>query len=829
MKKNFKISLLAVSAFALAGVATVGLNQPATASANQTSGFYMEDGAAIRLTDENEKLGIRFESKMTEAYYNSLIENKENPVVRVGAFVNTAEAFADQEWVDGSTALTLPADTEDVKVGLVNEKSFDNVSELSYYSKIVYDKEELKTAWNVDDAYINQYFNAIRAVELTAQAYVSVTVGDATTYYFAEADDVTRSMRGVAYDETKVQDSEFEKAELAPYYGTENEAVENAYLEADQLLATLSDGTYAVMIGARKCADVEVAEGKATLTADQLNAIAGESDLGDSVDVALFNETSVTPVNATKITKLVKEASDIDNPAIGLTDEATGRYYVADATLSGELTLRKNDTLKADTEFKATTVSDVAQNVANGENTLNVKVAKIQRAYAERLEFSVNDGTFFNATDLAGLTFTGATQNASMYTLGEEDDAVSLSIAAADLTVTSGKISGVTVYDYQVITGATTEKINNLQNYTGTSGKFPDVAPLSWTLETEDSTINLTSVYAYTQIIDEASDFSVFTIGKTSSKTVHGYYVLGGDINMERWTTVNNIDSWSGTTYHGKTHGFRGVFDGRGYQLKNYTARDGGLFNVLALQDDDSKDSIVAVVNVAFTNMKVDKNATRPAVLAFAATAKTNSDIISSGATLINNVYVQYATGETNIAPLLTVAGTAMVTNTVIDYSTTSIDFDSLEDAKKTGVLFGTLTLDLEVNTTTKYTVNPYQNVFIKGNEKNNVPATYCNHENGNPYGTHTACTYDYYKVKGTARAYSEYATATGNTPDTYGEADADGFYNVDLLQVWDITNVTFTELPNDTLNDKYYFDFNEFGFWKVDNGNIAWNSNAQA
>ena len=835
MKKNFKITLLALSAFALTGVAAASLNNPAVASAN-SSGFEMTDGAAIRLTDDNDKLGIRFETTMTEAYYNSLVAEKVNPVVKVGAFVNTAEAFASQEWEDGSTALTLPADTENVEVGLVGETSFEN-GELTYYSKIVYDKEELKTAWEVDDAYINQYFNAIRAVELTAQAYVSVTVGEATTYYFAQADDVTRSMRGVAYDEKNTPDSEFTADDLAPYYGTENTAVENAYLEAEQLIANVTDGTYAVMVGARKCAEVTVASGVAELTADDLNAIAAETALGGAVSVALFNETSVTPVAATKITKLVSEASQIDNSAIGVQETATGRYYVADTALTGELTLRLNDTLKADTVFNATTASDTATDVANGANTLNVKVAKIQRASAEKLQFSANDGKFFGTNILDGLTIDSAKQNETTYSI-----TTSKTIAATDLTVENNVISGVTV--------ANPNAVWKKDTYTAVlQGKVKDVFPVSLTLETADSSIDLTNVYAYTRIIDEAKDLNDFNLVRSGNySAVYGYYILANNIdasavdeNDEKVYTPANTSLYHlqyGPVY--KFSGFAGIFDGRGYEIQNFTAKDGGLFGRI------SQYNLGVVTSVAFTNLKVDPEATRPAVLAFNAGTNANCSAVE-GAAIINNIYVQYAASETNVASLVTVPYSAMVTNTVIDYSKTAMEWTENEENNvpavnvKTGLVFGTLTLPAAWNGS--HTFNPYQNIFIKVNG-NTIPAAYCAHESADPYKYSSAVVAPnittYLKVTGNAR--TDYATAyeswginkpnqsssAWQTMESYGTADTDGRYTVALKNVWDITNVSFEKVPNCCLSYAYYFEFNEHGVWDVANGEIVW-KNAQA
>ena len=69
---------IACAAFAFAMPTAVGMAEENTATETPSYGFYMEDGAAIRVrmsdgvAEEDQCTGIRFATNVTKAYYTNL-------------------------------------------------------------------------------------------------------------------------------------------------------------------------------------------------------------------------------------------------------------------------------------------------------------------------------------------------------------------------------------------------------------------------------------------------------------------------------------------------------------------------------------------------------------------------------------------------------------------------------------------------------------------------------------------------------------------------------------------------------------------------------------
>ncbi len=839
MKRTTKQNLLALALIALAGVA-VGASQNVTASATDEAKFTMTDGASIKR--DADELGIRFKATMTKAYYEEKATT--GAVVRVGAFVDNASNVEGYEW---KLTGEVPATTVDVPVGIVDANTFGTETSFDYYSKIVYNKAKLKEESGKEGAEFEALLDEIVATEVVAQAYVSVTVDGTTNYYYATEPTTSRSMRAVAYSAKDVEN--FTETEIQDYIGTINTAVNDAYIEDYEnydeeaenatMDIDLSDDTYALVVGTRKYADIVVTEKVATLDKAFLASVQEMTNrgLGDTVPFVLFGTGNATPVTATFVTKVAESAEDFKLQTLDLDDEAKARYFAV-KDYAGDITLQKGDFLvTADGTFEATEIR-----AGQTFGSLTIDVEKYQRASADRLEFSVNDGKFFGTTAFDRVTFTAGTQKAMTYSQTSSYGSSGSLTFSADIaetpltiepimedTVEIGKaIKGVVVANPQNVFKrySETNKVSSMYDVVmSNDGGVRDVYPVELALETADSTYALTGVYAYTQIIDEKEDFDVFKLS-TSKTTIDGYYVLGNDIDATDYNTQNTslYQVVYSAALYSSYRGFRGIFNGRGYEIKNFTARDGGLFGRL-----NNKNGRTVVTNVKFTDVVVDATATRPAVLAVSSGGNTSNSGNEASA-LVNSVYVEYATTETNIASLITVPYNTFVTNSVIDYSkATGMTFAG--SAVKTGIVFGTLMLNAEM---TMLTYAPYQNLFVKGNGQN-LPVAYCDHASANPYtksddGKNNDGIEDYLKVTANATVYAPetYGVKNYSTTETYGTADGDGRYTVTLYNVYDITGVTFEELPNKTLTLAYYFDFNEEGMFKLDDdGQIVWKGNA--
>lgn len=90
---------------------------------------------------------------------------------------------------------------------------------------------------------------------------------------------------------------------------------------------------------------------------------------------------------------------------------------------------------------------------------------------------------------------------------------------------------------------------------------------------------------AYTMILDEESDLSVFS---TQEESVNGYFVLGKDILCTGETVWNNINV-------SRDRYFNGVLDGRGHKITGAKIGDNGLFGILGAN--------AVIKNIAFTDI----------------------------------------------------------------------------------------------------------------------------------------------------------------------------------------------------------------------------------
>lgn len=125
---------------------------------------------------------------------------------------------------------------------------------------------------------------------------------------------------------------------------------------------------------------------------------------------------------------------------------------------------------------------------------------------------------------------------------------------------------------------------------------------------------------AYTKIIDEESDFSVFDV---SGGTVKGYYVLGCDV------VCSGEKVWANASADRDTKMFDGVLDGRGYKVIGIKAGKSGIFGMLG------KNAVIK--NIAFVQSLL--NDSEWEVTPFIA----NASMAANAESKIENVYLDFA------------------------------------------------------------------------------------------------------------------------------------------------------------------------------------------
>lgn len=130
----------------------------------------------------------------------------------------------------------------------------------------------------------------------------------------------------------------------------------------------------------------------------------------------------------------------------------------------------------------------------------------------------------------------------------------------------------------------------------------------------------LVKLNAYTKIIDEESDFSVFDV---SGGTVKGYYVLGRDVVCSGETV------WANASADRDTKMFDGVLDGRGHKVIGIKAGKSGIFGMLG------KNAVIK--NIAFVQSLL--NDSEWEVTPFIA----NASMAANTESKIENVYLDFA------------------------------------------------------------------------------------------------------------------------------------------------------------------------------------------
>ncbi len=140
-------------------------------------------------------------------------------------------------------------------------------------------------------------------------------------------------------------------------------------------------------------------------------------------------------------------------------------------------------------------------------------------------------------------------------------------------------------------------------------------------------------VYAYTKLIDEASDLDYFRFDYANAGLPHhnGYYLVTKNIDASAYVMKDHVFA-SGVIYPGsddKGAGFEGVFDGNGYVISNVTTVRNGIFGWI--------NEGATIKNIAFTNVAI-KGSSYPTLFAHGLDSETRNGI--NKPTTLSNIYV---------------------------------------------------------------------------------------------------------------------------------------------------------------------------------------------
>ncbi len=247
-------------------------------------------------------------------------------------------------------------------------------------------------------------------------------------------------------------------------------------------------------------------------------------------------------------------------------------------------------------------------------------------------------------------------------------DLVGLQLALADLGVTISSLDDIDEYIVNDVSSDTLE----LDVIVSGSGVNATVEAQQVVIVIDGEEYVLPYVYAYTKVIDEASDLAVFVLTEyTAENRLDGYYILSKDIDATGYVHGTHTFTGGGTTYAGsKDKGFSGSLDGNGYTISNFTSINNGLFG---------QATAPIVKNIAFTNVTI----TGYYGTLFAHSINRDGWIDGKGYTeeaLFENVYIQIdkviwgASKRVGILANNTMPLSIRVKNVVVEYTNAKAD-----------------------------------------------------------------------------------------------------------------------------------------------------------
>lgn len=182
-------------------------------------------------------------------------------------------------------------------------------------------------------------------------------------------------------------------------------------------------------------------------------------------------------------------------------------------------------------------------------------------------------------------------------------------------------------------------------------------------------------IIAYTKLIDEATDFEIFNIGKAENFEFDGYYMLLNDIDANEYVHVKH-DKVTGTVagkeitdecsafYDSKVPGLTGTFNGNGYTVDSITVGQHGIFGIITSG---------SVIDTAFTNVQFKNESTGECLLAY------TLGVPSLAKGVVANVYAHTKTGaKVNSSALLcaNVIQTYSFYRVILDMSEMNVDYE---------------------------------------------------------------------------------------------------------------------------------------------------------
>ena len=207
-----------------------------------------------------------------------------------------------------------------------------------------------------------------------------------------------------------------------------------------------------------------------------------------------------------------------------------------------------------------------------------------------------------------------------------------------------------------------------------------------------DEIYELKNVMAYTKVIDEVEDLSVFVITQENAENgTDGYFVVTKDIDATDYVYGTHVYA-DGNTLSGGNHvGFKGVLDGQGHIISNLDIGNNGLFG---------NATAPVVKNIAFTN--VDISGYYGAL--FAHNIRRDGWIDGRGYTieaLFENVYVEVGTitiGTSGRVGVLVNNGfptSSQLKNVVVEYQDESLVESVYSGSKAVSTIGGNKTADM--------------------------------------------------------------------------------------------------------------------------------------